>query len=500
MENKAEKINDQVEELKVKELIEKATKKEDFNFREWIRHQKHQGYTFKEENNDFFLLKTPYGRAEIKFYLEDMAEISIIRNRDNELRYYLHFQILDKEHAIGLYQEMEEILLSLKDEHTLRVLLSCTSGATTGFLAEKLNQAAELMNLDYKFDATSYLLLYEKAQNADIILIAPQIRYLQKKLEIAIPNKPIIPIPVKMFTSNNAMELLEFIKSTLQEKQDQKLREEEKNAALVEKKTCSSLEDYIVLQIMILFDHNQLKMRMRLRDHGELVLDETSLHRKLTTAGLRGEIEYCLSGVSHCDLISIAMPGEVFEGKVEFGRFSKIRLENKQFRQYIEETFHTHCLLINGVNVATYGYHILHPESKNIMMLSLPFGSSGGGMGTVIDGKLVVGKEGVAGESRYFIERMQFSGPIRQLAKTESGQMEIVIANLLPAICLLGPETILLRTPMVSNMIEVRNHLQMFLPHRLIPELVFIEDVSELIFTGLRKLTENYLKSSSNQV
>lgn len=492
-----EKIQNQAEEF-IPETLRKD--KDDFDFRKWIRHQKHEGYTFTEERDDLFLLTTPYGKAEIQFYLEDdIAEISIIRNRDNELRYYLHFQVLDKKHAIGLYHEMEEILLSLKKEQTLHILLSCTSGATTGFLAEKLNQAAELMGIDYKFDATSYLLLYEKAQKADIILIAPQIRYLQKKLEIAIPNKPIIPIPTKMFTSNNVGELLDFIENTLQEKQGQKLQQEEKEASSVESNVTPSLEDYIVLQMMILFDYNQFKVRMRLRDHGQLILDETSLHRKLTTAGLRGEIEYALRGVSHCDLVSIAMPGAVSEGKVEYGPYSKMHLEDKQFKHYIEETFNTNCLLVNGVNVATYGYYVLHPEKKNVMMLSQPFGTFGGGIGSVIEGEIVVGREGIAGESRYFIERMQFSGPLRQLAKTEQGQMEIVIANLLPAICLLGPELFLLRTPIVSNMTEVRNHLQMFLPQRLIPELVFIEDVSELVFAGLRQMAQNYLQSSQFQ-
>lgn len=467
-----------------------------FDFRQWILEQGNKNYELRQEDPDFFVLETPYGRSEIKFYLGNIAEMSIIRKRDEELRYYLHFQILDKEHATSLYHEMEDILISLKEEHTLHVLLSCTSGATTGFLAEKLNQAAELMGLDYKFEATSYFLLYEKAQNADIILIAPQIRYLQKKLEIAIPNKPIVPIPTKMFTSNNVADLLEFITQTLKERQAEKLQEEENQASTIQNcPTCPSLEDYVVLQIMILFDYDQIKLHMRLRDHGKLILDETSLHHKLTMASLQGEVEYCLSGVSHCDLISIAMPGEVLGDTVEFGKFSKVRLKGKKLGKTLEDMFHTPCFLVNGVNAACYGFAKTHPEYQNIMMLSQPYGSIGGGMATVFQGQLIVGKEGVAGESRYFLERMQFSGPLKQLAKTELGQMEIVTANLLPAISLFGPEVMVMRTPMVSNMQEVHSHLRMFFPERLIPELIFVEDVSELVFAGLRELAQRHLKA-----
>ncbi|MDE5757487.1 MAG: hypothetical protein K2H85_02625 [Allobaculum sp.] len=201
--------------IQTEEAIIQSTSHDSFDFRQWILEQRNKDYELRQEDPDFFVLETPYGRSEIKFYLGNIAEMSIIRKRDEELRYYLHFQILDKKHAISLYHEMEDILMSLKEEHTLHVLLSCTSGATTGFLAEKLNQAAQLMGLDYKFEATSYFLLYEKAQNADIILIAPQIRYLQKKLEIAIPNKPIVPIPTRMFTSNNVADLLDFIMETI---------------------------------------------------------------------------------------------------------------------------------------------------------------------------------------------------------------------------------------------------------------------------------------------
>lgn len=490
-------LQNQIQALvQTEENLMETTFQESFDFRNWILEQHHRGYELHQENPDFYVLETPYGRTEIKFYLGDIAEMSIIRKRDEELRYYLHFQILDKDHAITLYREMEDILLSLKEEHTLHVLLSCTSGATTGFLAEKLNEAAQLMGLDYEFDATSYFLIYEKAEKADIILIAPQIRYLQKKLEIAIPNKPIIPIPTKMFTSNNVIDLLDFITKTVKERQQEKLEEEEKQAnALSSCPSCPSLEDYVVLQIMMLFDYDQMKLRMRLRDHGKLILDETSLHHKVTMAGLRGEVEYCLSGVEHCDLISIAMPGEISGDNVEFGRFSKVRIKGKQLRTTLEETFHTQCFLVNGVNAACYGFAKLHPEYKNIVMLSQPYGAIAGGIGTVINGHLVTGKEGIAGENRYFLERMQFSGPLKQLAKTEQGQMEIVTANMLPTIALLGPDVFVLRTPMVSNMEEVHNHLKMYFPERLLPELVFIEDVSELVFTGLRELAQKFLKT-----
>lgn len=464
-----------------------------FDFRAWIRKQTNRGYTLTEQNPDSFRLETPYGHTDIRFY-DNIAELSVIRNKDDELRYYLHFEVLDEEHAVGLYREMEEALLSLEKEKTLHVVLSCTSGATTGFLAEKLNQAADLMGLDYRFDGVSYYLLYDKAEEADIILLAPQIRYLQKKIEIAWPTKTILPIPTKLFTSNNTGGILDFVEETIRKKQEDRLDGEEREDRQARLDRDPSLEDYIVLQIMILFDYGQLKVRMRLRDHGELVLEETSLHKRLTNSGIRGEIEYCLAGVDHCDLISIAMPGEVSDGRI-IRATAAMNFSNERLAESIEHIFHTHCYLVNSVNAAVYGYAIEHPEYRNVSMLSQPFGTPGSGQGNVVNGQLVVGKEGIAGESDYFISRMQFSGPLRKLAKTEQGQMEIVLANILPTISLFGPDVFLLRTPMVSNMDEVHSRLRMFLPERVIPELLFISDMSELVFTGLRRLSEAFLRS-----
>ncbi len=68
---------------------------------------------------------------------------------------------------------MVETLINLQNEKTLRILLSCSAGLTTGTFAEMLQSTASMLGLDYKFNAVSYLNIYEEASDYDVILIAP---------------------------------------------------------------------------------------------------------------------------------------------------------------------------------------------------------------------------------------------------------------------------------------------------------------------------------------
>lgn len=44
---------------------------------------------------------------------------------------------------------MVETLIGLKEEKTLRVLLSCSAGLTTSMFADNLNSVAGMLGLDY---------------------------------------------------------------------------------------------------------------------------------------------------------------------------------------------------------------------------------------------------------------------------------------------------------------------------------------------------------------
>lgn len=49
--------------------------------------------------------------------------------------------------------------------------------------ADNLNSVVEMLGEDYHFDAVDYSNIYEQVENYDLVLIAPQIGYMLKRLQ-----------------------------------------------------------------------------------------------------------------------------------------------------------------------------------------------------------------------------------------------------------------------------------------------------------------------------
>lgn len=209
-----------------------------FNFRNYIENHVPKGTKLEIRDENHYLLVNDYALAEINFWPEEIIEIKITAKKDEETKYYLHFQQKDQEHTIKLYEEMVEALANVKNNHELKVLLSCSSGFTTSYFAEKLNEAAKALDLSYNFSAVSYYDIYEHVQNYDVVLIAPQIGYMLKKLQASLDKTPVFQIPTAAFAAYDPMAMIEFLQSSLKKYNEDKKKEKEG-----ETKTCSGCVD-----------------------------------------------------------------------------------------------------------------------------------------------------------------------------------------------------------------------------------------------------------------
>lgn len=75
-----------------------------------------------------------------------------------------------------------------------RILLVCAMGMSTSILVNKMLKAAEEKGIEVKVWAMGNFEIEKQWQNADIILLGPQIRYLQKKLQKTVEGA--IPVEV----------------------------------------------------------------------------------------------------------------------------------------------------------------------------------------------------------------------------------------------------------------------------------------------------------------
>lgn len=98
----------------------------------------------------------------------------------------------------------------------IHIVLCCASGMSTSLIVEKMKRAAMEQNIEVDINAAGSQNLKEVIQNADVILLGPQMRYAMKKIEEEVPNVPIAHVAMKDYGMMNgrailkqALELLE---------------------------------------------------------------------------------------------------------------------------------------------------------------------------------------------------------------------------------------------------------------------------------------------------
>ncbi|MDD8048982.1 MAG: ROK family protein [Thomasclavelia sp.] len=459
-----------------------------FDFKEWIRSHKNEEYEIVNESDDVIKLKTEYGEASINFTSienQTIVEFSITAYKDNSSVFYLHFELNDEDHCKELYDEMVQSLIGLKNKKTTRVLLSCSAGLTTSMFAEQLNSTIEMLGLDYHFDAVSYQSIYQDVENYDVILIAPQIRYMLKRLQDTIPDKLVLQIPTAAFASYDALTTINYVKDELEKFNNSKNEVQEDNFV-----HCAQYDNRI-LSIVVWMGRNSTKIYYRLYDKCEVIDCNQIIKSTTSIYDLYDIIDIVLLKHKHIDVIGIATPGIVKDNKLLMESDTE---EIVDLKEAFEDKYHIKVFAYNNANAAVMGFSLEHPEYQNIIYHSQPFGYGVGGQGIIINGKIVRGKNGIAGEIRYYLRRMQLSDDIEKLALSEKGNLELVTKALLPSIVTVGPEAVAISSQMTPDMNEVKTALSSFIDEDYLPEFYFLKDVSNYMLSGITKLCVEYLK------
>ena len=102
-----------------------------------------------------------------------------------------------------------------------------------------------------------------------------------------------------------------------------------------------------------------------------------------------------------------------------------------------------------------------------------------GGVGSVVNGKLLTGLNHLAGEIQYL--------PIdlNEYTQDYQGYVEVLAHYLLSIIALLSPQMIAIYSPVISQTEELIYYITQKLPRKFIPELLLIDDLSEYASFGL---------------
>lgn len=444
---------------------------------DWIMSQPHDGFQLKKENDDHILMANETASGEILVYhLEmDIIEMKLESKKDGEIFFFLHFELKDDEHAKGLYAEMAEAMVEYGTRKDVRILLSCTSGFTTSFFAQKLNEAAQTLSLQYSFEAVPYSSLYAEGISYDVILLAPQIAYQKKKAEAVFSGKPVIAIPAQIFASYDAGRMITMIRDELEKI---KLTRDQMAAAKVmrdiENNAC-------IFVINMTSDISHTRYIYRLYNKGSVVFSEEVVKRGSRYGDIRDILDTQLPRLSadfKIDAVSVSIPGMVNRGT------GVIRVNYSEMADALTRDYGLPVFVCHNTSAVAFGYYAQQDKYDIVSYHSQPAGARIGGQGSVYRGTPIKGKNQMGGELRGLFRFVYPSAQPDSLTWDSEEIRKWVAMYLVMNICEIAPEVMLVRSALTPDMDELREELKKYIDEDCIPELIYVKDVSEYAYLG----------------
>lgn len=442
-------------------------------FKEWILSQKIDSIQITDKEPDEIILESQGCKGKVTFNHFHIIELEIENKVNNQKIFYLHFQMNTIHHALKLFKEMVECMLKTDSSSTIRILLSCSGGLTTSYFATLINEMAEKFHYDVYASAVGCENIYYKAQDYDVILLAPQISYMEARIAKLLPDKKILSIPPKIFAQYDCRAILELVYDGFKEN---KTLHSSTNIPL---QIHSTIENQ-TLSLAIFRNSNRVHIAYRLYDKNtHILLNKEIIKPIISIQDLYDVIDTVILQYPDTLDIGIATPGIINDGFVDSSNipcFDKIPLY-----QMLKERYQQNIYLSNDVNSAAIGYYASQNEYKNIAFLFQPIRYFAGA-GFVVDGSLMKGRNNLAGEVQYL--PMNLSDDWMKLNRTPEGTIELVSKLILSIISTMAPEVIVLFSQLTSDVDVLYQELEKILPRKYIPKIIKIDDMVEYNLVG----------------
>ena len=446
-------------------------------YMEWIMQEPHDSFSVFRPEEDRIILDSVYAYGEISLYhLEtDVFEMQLTRRSDEENIFFLHFELKEEEHAKRLYREMTQCLVRQKEKSTLKILLSCTSGLTTNFFAEKMRAAAETLSLDYEIRAVAFNQLYKTGFDYNVILLAPQIAYELKKAQAMFTRQTVMAIPAQIFASYDAGKMIDLIRAELAK---QAVTVEQKAVAKVMRDIENNANIFVVT---VTHDVDETRLCHRLYEKGTVVLSQTFVKSTNSLQDIRDILDTQLRALRknyRIDIVSISIPGilqtEQRLSRIDYGKIS----------QEFTETYGLPVFFCHNTSAVAYGYYARQDRYDIVAYHSQPRGALIGGQGYVYEGVPLSGRNMMGGEVEYIGRKLMPWLDENKRDKTYEEIRDSVISYLVSGIAVIAPEVFLIRSDLTPDIEEIRKELLKYIPAENMPELIHVRDITEFAYLG----------------
>ena len=444
-------------------------------FKKWILAQNLEGMQFIENNLNEILIKTETCEGLVRFNDLDIIELIVTNTLNDSIDFYIHFQMNNLHHAIGLFEEMIECIHHAMHKTTKKVLLSCSSGFTTSMFADKLNEAAKLLELNYEFNAVGYMDLFDEGVKYDIILLAPQISYQHAKAQQHLQKQTVYNIPPQIFAKYDANALFNFLEENLNKKQINV--DEIKESGYQILKT----DEKVLSIIMSRPTPPQVNISYRLIQDGQIISENTIKKLHINASDITSMIDVLFIQFPDINKVGICLPGVIND---DIPTYSSNPLSNIDILGPLKSKYKAEFILVNDVNAAAIGYYACQNKYKSLSILSQSHFLKAGGVGHIINGQCLFGRKNLAGEVQFM--PMNLSEYPRNL----NGMLEFVAHYCLFITIMVAPEAIVVCCPYIISKDDIINAMSTYLPTEFIPDIILVDDLSNYMLNGLLHLCQ----------
>ena len=438
-------------------------------YRSWILGQKSEQYNIAEVDEKTITLDGVGAIGKVVFQ-GSVIELSVTNKKNDHIDFYLHFQMQTLGHASSLFHEMIEAMAMCENTKIVQILLSCTSGLTTGFFASELNQAASTLGMDYHFEAVPYNELTAVGRNCDIILLAPQIGYQLPKVQSIFHQIPVVSMPSQIFAKYDVRGALKLVGESL-------LAQDTTDLPKALQLSVDYDED--ILSIGIFKLTRGTKILYRLYRHSSVLENGQIIKQKLCVEDLDDLIDLLLVNYPHLKHVGIASPGIIEKGHVTLEKDQLIDVD--LITHFKEKYPHMHIAVDKASEaVAMMLYELLDYDS--LSFLYLPKSSYVCGMGNIFNGEIMTGHMDVAGNYHYL--PFVYDKDPREQILSEEGCLDIVTRHFLLSIMTFSPKVLVFYCSNVVNGEDVAKKLEDYIPRRYIPEIKKLDNIEEYLLYG----------------
>lgn len=96
-----------------------------------------------------------------------------------------------------------------------KIVLFCNAGMSTSLLVNKMKEAAAKDGYEVEIEAHALSEADKYGAEADIVLLGPQVRFNQAKVQAKLPNIPVEVIDVTAYGTMNGKAVIDKVKKAL---------------------------------------------------------------------------------------------------------------------------------------------------------------------------------------------------------------------------------------------------------------------------------------------